>query len=139
MKKCLLFHMEVCWNWNTKAPFRQLKRHVKYSWIGNPNGEIMPWYLFYMLKKQNLKKSKISIFGEFSKFLRFNWFGADFENKWAYTAVWAVLGSFQIVFSNFDCEYLLKYEESWSMKWLFRKVCKNSTILKRFQLHAIYI
>ena len=63
------------------------------------------------VQKQNLKKSKISIFGEFLKFMQFNWFWADFENKWAYTAVWALLDTFQIVFSNFDCDYLLKYKE----------------------------
>ena len=49
--------------------------------IENPNGESMPYYLCYMYKKQNLKKSKISILGEFLKFLRFNGLWADFENK----------------------------------------------------------
>ena len=108
---------------------------MKNYWIGIPYGEIMPQNLICTHKqKKNLKKSKISIFGEFSKFQRFNWFWADFENKWAYTAVWAVLGSFQIVFSNFDCEYLLKYEEFWSMKWLFGNLWKNSTILIKFKI-----
>ena len=72
--------------------------------------------------KNKLKKRKISIFGEISKFLRSNWFWADFENKWAYTAIWGWFQHALIVFSNFDREYLLKYEEFWSMNDLFGKV-----------------
>ena len=88
--------------------------------------------LFTSTKKQNLKKSKISVFGEFLKFLQSYWFWADFENKWAYTAVWAVLGRFQIVFSNVQSEYLLKCKEFWSMNGLLGKVWKNSTSLIKF-------
>jgi hypothetical protein len=41
---------------------------MKNYWIGNPNGDIMPWYLFYMYKKQNLKKIKFQFLVNFRSF-----------------------------------------------------------------------
>ena len=124
--------MEVCWNSHTKVVFDNKIGMSRIIGLGIRTVRSCLGTSSTCSKKQNLKKSKISIFGEFSKFLRFNWFWADFENKQAYMAVWAVLGRFQIVFSNFDYEYLLKYEEFWSMKWLFGKVWENSTSLIKF-------